>query len=62
MIGHIKFDPVRESTCVPFQFEEWRKLIYRFDLADSLQLQEWVPAISGLAAHLIRTPHHLSLL
>ena len=62
LIDHIKFDPLREATCVPFQFEEWRKLIYRFDLTDSLQLQEWIPVLNGLAAHLIRTPQHLALL
>ena len=62
LIDRIKFDPVRESDCIPFQFEEWRKLIYRFDLTESLQLQDWIPVLNGMAARLIRTPHHLSLL
>ena len=61
-MGHINFGPVRASSRIPSQFEEWRKLIYRFDLVESVQLQGWIPAPEDLAANLIRTPRQLALL
>ena len=56
LADHIKFDPLLASAAVPAQFGEWRALISRCDLADSPPLHDWVPILTSLAAHLIRTP------
>ena len=50
----IKFDPMKEATVIPVQFEEWRRLIYRFDLVANIPLLDWVPVPNALAAHIIR--------
>ena len=59
-MDHIEFDPARASDSAPFQSGEWRMMIYRFDLADSIHLQDWIPVLNALAAHLLRTPVHLA--
>lgn len=60
LIGHIKFAPLQISARSPFRFEERRKLIYRPDLAYSIQLHDWILVLNALAAHLIRDPTHLA--
>ena len=60
LIDRIEFDPVRASACAPCQFEEWRKLIYRFALAESIQLQGWIPVMNAPSERPIRTPVHLA--
>ena len=56
LADHIKFDPLMEATVIPFQFEEWRRPIYRFDLVANIPLPDWIPALNDLAAHITRVP------
>ena len=62
LADHIKFDPLKEATIIPFHFEGWRKLIYRFDLTANISLPDWIPVLNALAAHVIRVPEDLARL
>ena len=62
LADHIAFGPLRASAAIHFHFEEWRQLIYRFDLVESVELPGWIPALNALASHLLRTPTDLALL
>ena len=62
LIDHMEFDPIRDSAPIPFLFEEWRRIIRRYDLPDLCGFQGWAPAIKLLNSHLITTPRELSLL
>ena len=53
---------MKEAASIPFQFEEWRRLIYRFDLLANVPLPDWIPALNALAAHIIRVPTDLARL
>ena len=60
LADHIKIDPLKEATVIPFQFEDRRKLIYRFDLIANIPLPDWIPVLNALAAHAIRVPADLA--
>ena len=62
LADHIKFDQLKEATVIPFQFEEWRRLIYRSELIANVPLPDWVPVLNALGADIIRAPADLSRL
>ena len=50
-----------KSAIFPFDMEEWRRLIVRFDLFNGTDFPEWLSIIAELTTRLIETPAQLAL-
>ena len=52
----MELGPSSGAGLISHHFEEWRHSICRFDLSESLGLQDWMPVLNQLNAHLVAKP------
>ena len=62
LVAHIKLAWADDSIAIPFAFEEWRRLLVRFELDAALPFQDWIPILNDLSAYDIRSVADLAAL
>ena len=60
ILAHIKLAWADESIAIPFAFEDWRRLLVRFDFDNAQEFQDWIPLLNHLAAFGIHSPDEFS--
>ena len=62
LLPHIKLAWAGESIATPFAFEDWMRLLVRFQLDSTLPFSDWPPLLNHLSAFDIRSSTDLSAL
>ena len=62
LLKHMSVALTDDSVAIPLVFEEWRCLLVRFQLCDSLPFPDWIPLLNNLVAHEVRSPTDLAAL
>ena len=61
LMNHISIPMIDETLAFSPELEQWRVIIARYNLTESISLPDWIPIINHLAAALIATPQDLAL-
>ena len=62
LLSHIKLAWADDSIAIPFAFEDWRRLLVRFQLDSALSFPDWLPLLNHMAAYDIRSPSDMASL
>ena len=60
IVAHVKLAWADDSITIPFVFEDWRRLLVRFELSTALSFADWIPILNTIVAFGINSPSELA--